>query len=72
MNGSEIIIYQSKDGKAKIEVTLDGETVWLTQQQMTKLFDTTKQNISSHINNIYEEKELEEVSTVKEYLTVHL
>ena len=49
---------------------MEEETVWLTQQQMTVLFETTKQNVSLHINNIFKEEELSPISTVKEYLTV--
>ena len=49
---------------------MEEETVWLTQQQMTMLFETTKQNVSLHINNIFKEEELSPISTVKEYLTV--
>lgn len=69
-NFGDIIIYQSEDGNTKIDVVLEDESVWLTQIQMSKLFDTSKQDISYHINNIYEEKELEENRTVKEFLTV--
>ena len=64
----EIILYQP-DENIQLEVRLEAETVWLTQQQMTLLFETTKQNISLHINNIFKE-ELSPISTVKEYLTV--
>lgn len=67
---NEIVIYQSEDGKTKIDVKLEDETVWLSQQQMADLYDTTKQNISLHIKNIYDEEELIENSTVKEFLTV--
>ena len=49
---NNIIIYQLDDGKTKIDVKLEDETVWLSQQQMADLYDTTKQNISSHIKNI--------------------
>ena len=56
----------------KLDVRFEGETVWLTQQHMTELFQTTKQNISLHIQNIYEERELERGATVKESLTVQL
>lgn len=70
MENSEIIIYQSEDGKTKVEVRLEGETVWLTQGQMVDLFQTTKQNISLHIKNIYSEGEVQEVATVKYSLTV--
>ena len=67
---NEIIIYQTQDGQTKIDVRLKNETVWLTQNQMAELFQTTKQNVSSHIKNIFEEGELSENSTVKDYLTV--
>ena len=67
---NNIIIYQLDDGKTKIDVKLEDETVWLSQQQMADLYGTTKQNISSHIKNIFDEEELSENSTVKEFLTV--
>lgn len=67
---NEIIIYQTQDGQTKIDVRIENETVWLTQNQMAELFQTTKQNISLHIKNIFEEGELTEDSTVKDYLTV--
>ena len=67
---NEIIIYQTQDGQTKIDVRIENETVWLTQNQMAELFQTTKQNISLHIKNIFEEGELTEVSTVKDYLIV--
>lgn len=69
-NDSQILIYQTEGGKTKIEVLLEDETVWLTQKLITELFQTTKQNISLHIQNIYSEGELTPDSTVKEYLTV--
>jgi hypothetical protein len=69
-NNSEIIIYQTDDGNTKIDVRLAEENVWLKQGQMCELFQTTKQNISLHINNAVKEGEIDEVSTVKEYLTV--
>ena len=53
-----------------LEVRIEDDTVWLTQAQMVDLFQSTKQNISLHINNIFKEDELEEISTVKEYLTI--
>jgi len=67
---SDIVIYQSEDGLTKIDVKIENDTVWLSQQQMAELYNTTKQNISSHIKNIFEEQELESNSTVKEFLTV--
>ena len=67
---NEIVIYQSEILTSHIEVRIEDETVWLTQLQMIDLFQSTKQNISLHINNIFKEGELNEFSTVKEYLTV--
>lgn len=67
---NKIIIYQTDDGKTQLDVKLENETVWLTQNQMVELFQTTKQNVSLHINNVYKEGELDKDSTVKEYLTV--
>jgi hypothetical protein len=67
---SQFIIYQTEGGQTKIEVRLENETVWLTQQLMADLFQTSKQNISHHIKSIYEEGELEPEATVKNYLTV--
>lgn len=68
--GSQFLVYQTEDGKLKIDVRFEGETVWLAQQQMAELFQTTKQNISLHIQNIYEEQELVREATVKESLIV--
>jgi len=68
----EILIYQSSSGSTKVDVRIENETVWLNQNQMAELFQTTKQNISLHIRNIFEEGELDENSTVKDYLTVQL
>lgn len=64
-----IIIYQTQDGKTKIDVKFENETVWLSQNQMVQLFQTTKQNVSAHIKNIFEEGELDENSVVKDFLT---
>ena len=66
---NKIIIYTTEDGQVDIEVRLEDENVWLTQNSMAKLFDTTKQNISLHIKNIFDENELNENSVVKENLT---
>jgi hypothetical protein len=70
MMKSEIIIYQTDEQSTRLEVRLEDETVWLTQSQMVELFDSTKQNISLHINNVFKESELSYEATVKEYLTV--
>lgn len=69
---NDIIFYTTDDGQVKIEVRLEDENVWLTQNAMAELFDTTKQNISLHIKNIFTEKELDENSVVKENLTTAL
>ena len=69
-NSSEILFYQAEDGKPRIEVKLEDETVWLTQAQMADLFQTTKQNVSLHIKNMFEEGELLSEATVKESLIV--
>jgi hypothetical protein len=68
-NDSQILIYQTEGGKTKIEVLLEDETVWLTQKLIAELFQTTKQNTSLHIQNIFSEKELDENSVVKYFLT---
>ena len=68
--GSQIIIYQAEDGKTKIDVRLEGETVWLSQKMMAELFQTSIPNINMHIKNVYEEEELDEGATIKEFLIV--
>lgn len=66
----EIVIYRADDGNAKIDVRFVDETVWLTQAQLCELYQTGKANISEHIKNIFEEKELDEESTVRKFRTV--
>ncbi|CAK8710579.1 MAG: hydroxyacid dehydrogenase [Candidatus Electrothrix sp. AW2] len=66
---SQILIYQTEDGRTKIEVQLQGETVWLTQKHMADLFQSSKQNIGQHLKRIFEEGELEENSVVKKFFT---
>lgn len=66
----EVLLYQTEDGKTRIDVRLQGETVWLTQMQMTELFQTSKQNVSLHLKNVFDEGELIKDSVVKESLTV--
>lgn len=66
---SEIILYQSDDGQIKIQVRLENETVWLTQADMVKLFQSSKSNISEHIKHIFEEGELQEDSVVRKFRT---
>jgi len=67
---NKIEIFKSSDNQIELQVQIDTDTVWLTQEQMEYLFQTTKQNISLHINNVFAEKELDKNSTVKESLTV--
>ena len=71
MNNSngDIIIYQTEDGLTKINVKIENETVWLSQQQMAELFSTSRTNIIEHINNIYEE-ELDKNSTCQNFRQV--
>ena len=69
LENSNFIMYTTDDGQVEIEVRLEDENVWLTQKAMAELFDTTKQNISLHINNIFQENELNSDSVVKENLT---
>lgn len=66
-NCGEIFIYQPEDGLTIIEVKLQDETVWLTQQQMADLFQTSLTNVAEHIGHIYEEFELEENSTCRKF-----
>lgn len=64
-----VVVYRTADNTLQLDVQLADNTVWLTQQQMTVLFDTSKQNVSLHINNIFKEGELNKNSVVKDYLT---
>lgn len=66
---NEILIYQTEDGHTKIDVKLEGETVWLTQAQLCELYQTSKSNISEHIKHIFEEGELEENAVVRKFRT---
>lgn len=66
----DIVIYQSDDGETKIDVRFMDETVWLTQQQMAELFQSSRTNITEHIRHIYEEDELDEVSTCRNFRQV--
>lgn len=68
-NQGKIVIYQTDDGDTKIDVRFVDETVWLTQAQLCKLYQTSKSNVSEHIKNIFEEGELEENSVVRKFRT---
>ena len=67
-NQSEIIIYQSEDGQSAIDVRMEDDTVWLTQAQMAELFETTRNNITLHVSNVFKEGELDRISVSKESL----
>jgi hypothetical protein len=71
-NYGEIIIYQTEDGLTKLDVRMEDETVWLTQQQMAELFQTSRTNVVDHIKNIYEENELDENSTCRKFRQVRM
>lgn len=69
---SEIIIYQADDGNVKIDVKMEDETVWLTQQQMAELYQTSRTNVVEHIGNIYSDHELNENSTCRDFRQVRM
>lgn len=69
MNTGEILLYQNQDGKIRIDVRLEDETVWLTQAQLCELFQKSKATISEYIKNVFEESELDEFSVVRNFRT---
>jgi hypothetical protein len=69
---SNLLFYQTDDGKIRLEVRLQDETVWLTQKHMAELFQTTSQNITIHLKNIFNEDELDETATCKDFLQVQI
>ena len=69
---SEIILYQTEDGRTRIQCRFENETLWLTQAQIAELFQTTPQNVTLHLKAIFSEGELSEVATCKDYLQVRL
>lgn len=66
----QLLIYQTEDGRLKVEARLENETLWLTQQQMAELFQTSQQNISLHLQNVFDEGELQREATHKNFLLV--
>lgn len=66
----KILIYQTDNGQTNIEVKIEDDTVWLTQQQMSELFQTSRTNVVEHIKHIYEEGELDEISTCRNFRQV--
>ena len=69
-NNNKMILYKTEDGRTEIEVSLEGETVWLSQKQMAELFDCSVDNISLHLKNVYAEGELTEKATVEDFSIV--
>jgi len=69
-NDNEVMIYEDKDGITKVEVKFLDEDIWLTQNQIASIYKTTQQNISQHINSIYNDRKLELISTNKKFLLV--
>ena len=69
-SGEEFLLYQTADGRSRIEVRLQGETVWLTINQMAELFQVNKSGISRHLKNMYESGELVQAATVAKFATV--
>jgi hypothetical protein len=66
---SDLILYQTEDGRTRIQCRFENETVWLTQQQMAELFQTTKQNVGQHLKSLFAEGELVQDSVVKDSFT---
>jgi hypothetical protein len=69
MDNNNIVIYNTQDGKAKVALYAKDGSVWMNQNQLAELFDTSKQNIGQHISSILEDRELDAVSVVKNYFT---
>ena len=67
---NEIVLYQTEDGRTRIECHFENDTIWLTQALMAELFQTTIQNINLHLQRIYVEEELDSEATIKSYLIV--
>ncbi|OOF60117.1 hypothetical protein BKL49_00010 [Rodentibacter myodis] len=67
---SDLIIYNTEDGKSKVSLFVQGNEVWLTQNQLAELFDTSAQNIGIHIKNIIEDKELDEISVITDFFII--
>jgi hypothetical protein len=71
-NKGEILLYQNPDGTVKIDVKIEDETVWLSQEQMSLLFGKSRNTITEHIGNVFEEKELEQISTCRKFRQVRI
>jgi hypothetical protein len=68
--GGEVVVYELADGSVRVDVRLEQDTVWLTQRQMSELFETTPENVLMHLKNIFGDGELDEAATAKEFLVV--
>ena len=71
-SGGEVVLYESSDGEVRIDVRLENESIWLTQRQMAKLFDTSTDNIGLHLKTVYGEGELAEEATTEDSSVVRL
>ena len=69
-SAGDVLLYEAAEGRLRLEVRLQDETLWLTQNQLAELFQTTQQNISGHIQNVYAEGELDREATHKKFLSV--
>jgi hypothetical protein len=72
MGRGELLLYQSADGRTRVECRFEDDTLWLTQNLMAELFQTTTQNITLHLRTLYEEREISEEATCKDYLQVRM
>ena len=68
--GGEVVVYEASDGEVRVDVRLEQETVWLTQRQMAEVLQTSTDNVSLHLRNIYSDGELEEVATTEDFSAV--
>jgi prophage maintenance system killer protein len=68
--GGEVLVYEAADGSVRVDVRLERDTVWLTQRQMSEVFETTPENVLMHLKNVFGDGELEEFATTKEFLVV--
>ena len=69
-HNEKIVVYEAPNGEARVDVRLEGETVWLTQRQMAEVFGTTPENVAMHLRSIFASQELAEQATTKDFLVV--
>ena len=70
--GGQFFLYETEDGKTRVECRIEEDTIWLPQAHIAELFETTPQNITQHLKNLYEDQEIEQEATCKEYLQVQM